>query len=480
MKTDPKMRDLADLTNRAEAPDRARSEIEAAAAAARPLDPYGAHEMQIGPTRVFDPKKRSFVMKPAAACSCGRLGDAVSTEYEAILAVRVHALEIVVHRLARAAGIDLDTVAGPLERAKGGDPTAIAALEARDEIMADAVARTQGSTTGPAVTIPAAADLATDDDARARIDELDTDEARTFDTDPLEGDHAEGVIYDRESGYDGPIAQPDEIGPGSFEGTWQGIGTDDDQPRPEGCVCTSEPGDSPCAVHGDSDDEDANLARCEFVERCTALGLDYGALLDEADELSETSDLELAAARERVLADAIRNLGPRIGEPGKPLPTIPNDHPSTGDDELEDDRLADRNGIVRELEAECAVCARPFGEHASTDDRCPGEGKPTAFSPMPTIPVDELADGSLWVCKNCEHRNELDARTCASCSTVIPESPDYAMPLDEAAALAMLGPNHPIARAAKGHRDTDPDRRDPAWDKEQIVATGGTLPDEDA
>lgn len=391
MKTNPKMRDLADLTARTEAPERLREQIEADAAATRPLDPYAEHAMQIGPTRVFNPKTKGFTLKPAAVCSCGRLSVAATSDLEAELAVQVHALEITVTRLARYVGLDISKPPSPLERAKGGDPSAIAALETRDEILRARLADEHG--VDPEL-VDAIADAVADEDA-AIVDEA----LNGTGTLPPQGIATITARIDADVSHVGDTiddvpAGGEPIGPGSFEGTWAGAGTDAGE----------------------------DVLRAEFVERAEALGLDAETLLAEADDLASENPITTDAARERVLADAIRGIGTNGG-------ALTSSSSSTED----------------------------------TDE-------PTREAPL---------EGSLWVCKACDGRNEQAAERCAGCDAEIPESPDYVIPLDPAVAHAMLGEQHPLVRAEKGIRDTNPDARPPAWDAEQILATGGTLPEQD-
>lgn len=367
MKTNPKMRDLSDLKRRTEAPERLRAQIARDAAATAPLDPYAHHAIEHGVVRVVNPKTKALETRPAVTCSCGRLSEAATTEYEITLAIRVHVLEISLVRLARAAGIDLDTAPGPLERAKGGDPSAVASLEMRDEILRGKVA------------------------ANAPLNQADVDEIV----------HGTGSLPPQ-----GILDGQDHVEPlaGRFAGA--SVGLMIEQPD----------------------------STAEFVVRADALGFDAPALLDQADELAETSELTIDQARERVLSDAMRSgLGPRIGQ-------------GTGEQ---------HEGIDVEL--------GETGTLETTDDD------------PDTAPVE----GSLWVCKACEGRNELEATTCASCTAEIPENPDYVLPLDPTIAHAMLGREHPLVRAELGIRDTNPDQRPPAWDEEQITATGGTAPDTD-
>lgn len=261
-KTDPKMRALAGLTHAVERPQRERAEVEQQAARASTLDPYADHAMQIGATRIFDQQRKTFVMRPAATCSCGRLSDAVTTEYEAILAVRAHALEVSLVRLARFVGLDLDLAPTALERAKGGDASAIAALEARDEIMAGVVASAEA---GEPVSIPIPS-VATAGHGLAP-DDLAESVGRT--TGSFVADPADAIDLDAE------LAEARRL---------------------------------------------VELVAADFCERCDAVGLDPVPLHATATELAEGSALSVDQALERVFSDALRANGPRIATPGEPLP----------------------------------------------------------------------------------------------------------------------------------------------------------------
>lgn len=380
MKTNPKMRDLADMQHAVERPQRDRAEVERNAAVSAPLDPYADHAMQIGPTRVFDQKTKTFAMKPAVVCSCGRLSDAVSTEYEAILAVRVHSLEVSLVRLARHIGLDLDQAPTAFERAKGGDASAIAALEARDEIMAGAVASAEG---GESPEIPTA--TATLSIRAAITDAVEAEDSRLVD-EALHG-----------TGEQPPVGILDGQTTGSF---------------------VAAPAD-------------VDLALEDFRVRCAALEIDADALLVDAEALATSSGLTPEQARERVLTSAMQTGARRTTErehdpaSGEPLP------------EVEPEAYADD--------------AQPL----------------------------EPIEGSLWVCTSCDGRNALENDACAACEAERPESPDYVVPLDPEVAHAMLGPEHPLVRAAKGITDTNPEHRGVAWDAEQIAVTGGAAPEDE-
>jgi len=102
------------------------------------LDPYVPHEISIGTTRVLDPKSRALVTIPAVSCSCGLVGEPVPNEWSARQVARQHALELSIVRLANALAIDLDRPADALERAVGGDASALAELEQRAAALAQA------------------------------------------------------------------------------------------------------------------------------------------------------------------------------------------------------------------------------------------------------------------------------------------------------------------------------------------------------
>lgn len=138
-----------------------------------PLDPYAAHEIRIGKTRVLDPKTKAFVEIPAVSCSCGRVGEAVPNSWGATMVARQHALEIGLVRLSRALGIDLDAQPDAIERALGGDAEAIASLHERQQEMAERVEQQRREAL--------AADLAAD------LDE---------DTAPAGGEPIEGRTWD--------------------------------------------------------------------------------------------------------------------------------------------------------------------------------------------------------------------------------------------------------------------------------------------
>lgn len=114
------------------------AEREAAEAAFRAqTDPYAAHVVDIGTKKTIHPKTRALVNVLTVSCSCGFADAPVPSLHAAALTARVHGLEVALHRVARAAGVDLTSPPDDFERALGGDPEALAAIEARRAELAD-------------------------------------------------------------------------------------------------------------------------------------------------------------------------------------------------------------------------------------------------------------------------------------------------------------------------------------------------------
>lgn len=135
-----------------------------------PLDPYGAHEITVGTTRMLHPKTKAFVEVPAVACSCKRVGGTVPSPWAAGIVAQLHAMEVGMVRIARAVGINLDEPAGMIERAVAGDEEAIADLHRRREELVEQVEQRRRENL--------AADLAADLDA-------DLDDESTAEVDPV-------------------------------------------------------------------------------------------------------------------------------------------------------------------------------------------------------------------------------------------------------------------------------------------------------
>lgn len=128
-KPDPKVRDLAEMRQRAEANEAAADEPRATVP---PLDPYAPHEIRLGAVRILDPKTKAFVTVPGVSCSCERLGEPVPNEHAGSLVARLHALEVGLVRVARAVGVNLDAPPSEIEKLAGGHGPTVDAFRERE------------------------------------------------------------------------------------------------------------------------------------------------------------------------------------------------------------------------------------------------------------------------------------------------------------------------------------------------------------